>query len=372
MKVEDMKGGYTTGSCATAGMKAGLLALLDKNIVDQVVIENPQGQYIEVPIKAIEVISDIEAKVTVMKDGGDDPDVTHGNDVETTVTLDDTGELRFRAGFGVGTVTKPGLAMPPGEPAINPGPRAMMKIVFEEHCVHGQGVTVTVSVPNGKVLAKKTLNHTLGIEGGISIIGTTGIVKPMSEEGFKNSLVPQLKVMKANGCETAVLVPGRIGQDLAEQVLGIHKNQMAETSNFIGFMLEKAVQIGFKRILIIGHIGKLIKLASGSFHTHNRMSDGRMESIVAYAALEGASQEVCEELFNCQTTESTFPILEREGLTGVYQRVVDRASLRSERYIANEAEVGIIITTLKGEILAMDKHAKEIGELEHWHIPCIS
>jgi len=99
MKVEDMKGGYTTGSCATAGMKAGLLALLDKNIVDQVVIENPQGQYIEVPIKAIEVISDIEAKVTVMKDGGDDPDVTHGNDVETTVTLDNTGELRFRAGF---------------------------------------------------------------------------------------------------------------------------------------------------------------------------------------------------------------------------------------------------------------------------------
>ena len=101
MKVEDMKGGYTTGSCATAGMKAGLLALLDKNIVDQVVIENPQGQYIEVPIKAVEVISDTEAKVTVMKDGGDDPDVTHGNDVETTVTLDNTGELRFRAGFGV-------------------------------------------------------------------------------------------------------------------------------------------------------------------------------------------------------------------------------------------------------------------------------
>ncbi len=328
MRVEDMKGGYTTGSCATAGMKAGLLALLDHDIVDKVVIENPQGQFIEVPIKSVEIISETEAKATVMKDGGDDPDVTHGNDVETSVTLDDTGKLRFRAGFGVGTVTKPGLAMPPGQPAINPGPRTMMKLVFEEFCTHGQGVTVTVSVPNGKVLAKKTLNHTLGIEGGISIIGTTGIVKPMSEEGFKNSLVPQLKVMKANGCETAVLVPGRIGQDLAEQVLGIHKNQMAETS--------------------------------------------RMESIVAYAALEGASQAVCEELFNCQTTESTFPILEREGLTGVYQRVVDRASMRSERYIANEAEVGIIITTLKGEILAMDKHAKEIGELEHWHIPCIS
>lgn len=372
MRVEDMKGGYTTGSCATAGMKAGLLALLDGNIVNRVVIENPQGQYIEVPIKNVTILSATEAKVTVVKNGGDDPDVTHGNDVETIVSINDTGVLAFRAGYGVGTVTKPGLAMPPGEPAINPGPRAMMNIVFEDMCVHGQGVTVTVSVPNGLALAKKTLNHTLGIEGGISIIGTTGIVKPMSEEGFKNSLVPQLEVMKANGCETAVLVPGRIGQDLAAQVLGIHKNQMAETSNFIGFMLEQAVRIGFKRILIIGHIGKLIKLASGSFHTHNRMSDGRMESIVAYAALEGASQNVCEELFSCQTTESTFPILEREGLTGVYQRVVDRASLRSERYIANEAQVGIIITTLQGNILAIDKNAKEIGELESWHIPYLS
>ncbi len=372
MRVEDMKGGYTTGSCATAGMKAGLLALLDHTTVDSVYIENPQGQHIEVPIKSVEVISDTEAKVTVMKDGGDDPDVTHGNDVETTVSLDTTGELMFKAGFGVGTVTKPGLAMPPGEPAINPGPRAMMKIVFNEFCTRGQGVTVTVSVPNGLVLAKKTLNHTLGIEGGISIIGTTGIVKPMSEEGFKNSLIPQLKVMKANGCETAILVPGRIGQDLAERVLGISKNQMAETSNFIGFMLEQAAHIGFKRILIIGHIGKLIKLANGSFHTHNLMSDGRMETIVAYAALEGASQAVCEELFNCQTTESTFPILEREGLNGVYQRIVDRASLRSERYIAGEAQVGIIITTLDGRILGVDQRAQEIGAIEHWNIPCMS
>ena len=370
-KNRKLRYGYTTGSCAAAAAQAATRMLLTGEKVEEVALQTPKGILLHLLIEEISM-DEGRVRCAVQKDGGDDPDVTHGNDVETTVTLDNTGELRFRAGFGVGTVTKPGLAMPPGEPAINPGPRAMMKIVFEEHCVHGQGVTVTVSVPNGKVLAKKTLNHTLGIEGGISIIGTTGIVKPMSEEGFKNSLVPQLKVMKANGCETAVLVPGRIGQDLAEQVLGIHKNQMAETSNFIGFMLEKAVQIGFKRILIIGHIGKLIKLASGSFHTHNRMSDGRMESIVAYAALEGASQEVCEELFNCQTTESTFPILEREGLTGVYQRVVDRASLRSERYIANEAEVGIIITTLKGEILAMDKHAKEIGELEHWHIPCIS
>ncbi|WP_251454447.1 cobalt-precorrin-5B (C(1))-methyltransferase CbiD [Veillonella intestinalis] len=369
MDVESMRGGYTTGSCATAGMKAALLALLQEEFPSQVTVINPQGQPIEVPIKAVEVLSSSEAKATVMKDGGDDPDVTHGTDVVTTVQLTTDGQLQFKAGFGVGTVTKSGLAMPPGEPAINPGPRTMMTTVFQEFCTEGQGVIVTVSVPEGEILARKTLNSTLGIEGGISIIGTTGIVKPMSEEGFKNSLVPQLKVMKAAGYETAVLVPGRIGQELAQNVLGVSINQMAETSNFIGFMLEQAVKIGFKKIVIIGHIGKIIKLASGSFHTHNRMSDGRMETIVAYAALEGASTVVAHELMECRTTEAAMPILAREHLEGVYQLVADRASMRSERYIAQEAQVGIMIATLDGQILAVDETARRIGGEEQWHIP---
>ena len=167
-------------------------------------------------------------------------------------------------------------------------------------------------------------------------------------------------------------MPGRIGQEIAKEQLGISINQMAETSNFIGFMLEQCVKIGFKNILIIGHIGKIIKLASGSFHTHNRMSDGRMETIVAYAALEGASREVCEELMDCRTTEAAMPIIEREHLEGIYQRVADRASLRSMRYIAQDAKVGIIISTLDGTILAVDEVAKEIGEEESWHIPCMS
>lgn len=369
MDIEAMRGGYTTGSCATAGMKAALMALLQEEYPTRVTVINPQDTPIEVPVKSVEVLSDTEARATVVKDGGDDPDVTHGTDVVTTVQLTDDGTLQFRAGFGVGTVTKPGLAMPPGEPAINPGPRIMMTTVFNEFCTAGQGVIVTVSVPNGEVRAKKTLNSTLGIEGGISIIGTTGIVKPMSEEGFKNSLVPQLTVMKAAGYETAVLVPGRIGQELAKNVLGIAINQMAETSNFIGFMLEQCVKAGFKKIVIIGHIGKIIKLASGSFHTHNRMSDGRMETLVAYAALDGASTKVANEIMECRTTEAAMPILAREHLTSVYQRVADRASMRSERYIANEAEVGIIIATLDGEILAVDETAKRIGGEEHWQIP---
>lgn len=375
MDTREMKGGYTTGSCATAGMKAALWALLKEECPTMVTVINPQDQPISVPIKAVTTLSATEATATVVKDGGDDPDVTHGTDVVTTVRLTDDGSLSFHAGFGVGIITKPGLQLPPGEPAINPGPRAMMKRVFDELQGEGllahHGVAVTVSVPAGEVLAKKTLNSTLGIEGGISIIGTTGIVKPMSEEAFKDSLVPQLKVMKAAGYETAILVPGRIGQDLAQKLFCISVNQMAETSNFIGFMLEQCVKIGFKKIVIIGHVGKLIKLASGSFHTHNRMSDGRIETLIAYAALEGASQAVAEELWHCRTTEAAMPILAAHGLTAVYDRIAARASLRSERYIAGEAEVGIVLATMDGELLAMDETARRIGGEEHWHIPCM-
>ncbi len=371
MDIENMRGGYTTGSCATAGMKAGLVALSTGERVQKITVRNPQGQDIEVPIKDVHIVSADKVEVTIIKDAGDDPDVTHGTDVVTTVAIIPDKGLYFKAGYGVGTVTKPGLALPPGEPAINPGPRTMMGYVYEEYRHMYPGIMVTVSVPEGMRLAKKTLNQTLGIEGGISIIGTTGIVKPMSEEAFKDSLVPQLTVMKASGCKVAVLVPGRIGQELAETVLHIPASQLAETSNFIGFMLEQCVKIGFKEILIVGHIGKIIKLASGSFHTHNRMSDGRMETIVAYAALEGASTDVAHELMNCQTTEGALPILEREQLTGVYQRIADRASMRSERYIAGEAKVGIIISTLEGDILAIDDNARRIGDIEQWNIPSI-
>lgn len=398
MAQKELRGGYTTGASAAAGMKAALLALLQDEYVSTVSVLNPQGVALELPINDVRVLSPHSAQAIVIKDGGDDPDVTHGAQIITTIELTTDDGLQFRGGHGVGTVTKSGLALEPGEPAINPGPRTMMAQVYEEFretiksineikrikgretaegikaskgvdMVEGgyKGLLVTVSVPTGLELAKKTLNGTLGIEGGISIIGTTGIVKPMSEEGFKNSLIPHLQVMKASGYKTAVLVPGRIGRDLGEKQLGIPAEQMAETSNFIGFMLEQAVQIGFKRILLIGHIGKIVKLASGSFHTHNRMSDGRIETLVAYAALEGASQAVAQEIMDCQTTEAVHTILEREGLTAVYQRVADRAALRSARYISGDADVGVIIANLDGTILACDAQATQFLREEGWH-----
>lgn len=369
MDFQNMRSGYTTGSCATAGMKACLLALLQKEFVSEVSIVNPQGEVLYIPIKQLECLSATECRAVVIKDAGDDPDVTHGTDIVTIVQLNNSGKLTFEAGIGVGTVTKSGLAIAPGEPAINPGPRIMMQKVFEDIKSENLGVNVIVSVPDGMALAAKTLNETLGVVGGISIIGTTGIVKPMSEEGFKNSLVPQLQVMKASGYDMAILVPGRIGQDLAKNVLHLNEEQLAETSNFIGFMLEQAVRIGFKKILIIGHLGKIIKLSSGSFHTHNRMSDARMETLAAYAALYGASQDIVKEILEARTTEAAMPIIDNAKLTDIYSYAAERAGIRSMRYIHQEAEVGIILSTLDGKILAVNNFAKIWGGERKWNIP---
>lgn len=370
MKSNKMKSGYTTGTCATAGVKACLLALLEDEIVETLSVLSPQGRIIKVPIKEVVILGNKSAKAIVIKDAGDDPDITNGAEIITNVEINSELGVKFKAGEGVGIITKEGLSLPIGEPAINLGPRTMIKQVYDELCANKFGITVTVSVTNGKELAKKTLNQTLGIIGGISIIGTTGIVRPMSEEAFKDSLLPQLDIIKAAGYNTIVLVPGQIGKNIAKQV-GIKSEQLAETSNFIGFMLEKSVEIGFKNIIIIGHIGKLIKLSSGSFHTHNRMSDGRLETLAAYAGLYGADVSIIKEILEATTTEAVIPILKENNLNEIYQYAADRASERAMRYVAKEARVGVIMATLKGDILAVSKMAEDIGKEVGWIINCI-
>lgn len=358
MNFYQMKSGYTTGSCATAGMKAALIALVYGKFIKYTTIKSPQLEDIIVPIKKVELIDETLAKAIVIKDAGDDPDITNGAEIHVSVKIIDNKGLFFKAGKGVGKVTKKGLALPIGEPAINPGPRKMMQLVYESFKDEIEGLEVCISVPSGEDLAKKTLNPTLGIVGGISIIGTTGIVKPMSEEGFKNSLIPQLKVIKEAGYEEVILVPGRIGHLVAKK-LGYPAEQMAETSNFIGFMLEQAVRIGFRKILIIGHIGKLIKLSSGSFHTHNKMSDGRLETLAAYAGLFGASRYVIRQILEANTTEAVLPIISNNALFQVYDYAVKRAVIRAERYIHNEASINIVMSSLDGKVLANSKNKKK-------------
>ncbi|HCP95952.1 MAG TPA: cobalamin biosynthesis protein CbiD, partial [Anaerovibrio sp.] len=215
--------------------------------------------------------------------------------------------------------------------------------------------------------AKKTLNPILGVVGGISIIGTTGVLRPMSEEAFKDSLVPQISVALASGFKTQIFVPGKIGDRIATS-WGLPSAAMVQTSNFIGHMLETAADKGLERVLLFGHIGKIAKVAAGVFHTHNRMGDGRMETMAAYSAAAGMPPEGVQEILAAVTTEEALPVIERYHLESVYSTIAARASLRARRYVFEKMQIGTVMVTLQGKLLGMDDTARRIGEDFGWNI----
>ena len=338
-----------------------------------------------IPIKKIEKLAEDSLapviRAEVVKDAGDDPDITNGTSVFVTLTLarseDDLKavpgvsvrheNILFEAGEGIGHATKPGLSLSVGEPAINPGPRQLVHNSLLEAFGSPRPCRVRIDIPAGRELAKKTLNPVLGIEGGISIIGTTGVLRPMSEEAFKESLVPQIKVARAAGFDTQIFVPGKIGERIAAS-WGLPEAGMVQTSNFIGYMLEAAAEIGLKRILLFGHIGKLAKVAAGVFHTHNRVGDARLEVLAAYSGAMGMPGEGIERILGAVTTEEALPVIGEYGLERVYERIAARASYRAERLIFNKVQVGTVLVTLQGELLGMDDRAREIGGDFGWNI----
>ena len=385
-----LRGGYTTGACVAAGAKAAALYMQDSLTADVVEITALDGTRLLIPIKKIERLDDGRLpegalppviRAEVVKDAGDDPDITNGTSVFVTLTLarseDDLKavpgvsvrheNILFEAGEGIGHATKPGLSLSVGEPAINPGPRQLVHNSLLEAFGSPRPCRVRIDIPAGRELAKKTLNPVLGIEGGISIIGTTGVLRPMSEEAFKESLVPQIKVARAAGFDTQIFVPGKIGERIAAS-WGLPEAGMVQTSNFIGYMLEAAAEIGLKRILLFGHIGKLAKVAAGVFHTHNRVGDARLEVLAAYSGAMGMPGEGIERILGAVTTEEALPVIAEYGLERVYERIAARASYRAERLIFNKVQVGTVLVTLQGELLGMDDRAREIGGDFGWNI----
>lgn len=375
---KQLKGGYTTGACLAAGAKAGAMIMQGEDPGDRVDIVALDGTPLQIPIASVELLAH-GVKVEIIKDAGDDPDITNGTSVFITFSFLTQEQLQpvygqsilykqilFEAGQGIGHATKPGLSLAVGEPAINPGPRQLVynsikDIIGEKACL------VRVDIPAGTELATKTLNPVLGIEGGISVIGTTGVLRPMSEEAFKNSLVPQIEVAKAAGFTTQIFVPGKIGERIATS-WGLPKEAMVQTSNFIGFMLEAGADHGLERILLFGHIGKLAKVAAGVFHTHNRVGDARLEVLAAYSAAQGMPAEGVQRILQAVTTEEALPVIEEYGLQSVYQVIAARASYRAERLLFNRLQVGTVLVTLQGKLLGMDEKAKEIGRDFGWQI----
>ncbi len=363
---KELRGGYTTGACMAAGVKAALLYRAGE-YCERMTLIALDGTPLEIPVKSIEKTDD-GIRVEIVKDAGDDPDITNGVSVFTTVRELPAGSgVVFQAGEGIGTVTKAGLSVPVGSPAINPGPRRLTENIVHELLGDDAALEVTVSIPAGTELSKKTLNPVLGVIGGISVIGTTGVLRPMSEEGFKNSLLPQIDVAKAAGYDTQIFVPGKIGENIAIK-FGLPQEAIVQTSNFIGFMLDAAAERNLKRVLLFGHLGKLAKVAAGVFHTHNRVGDGRLEAMASYAAAEGLPAEGVRRILAATTTEDAMPVISEYGLTTVYDILAEHASLRSERHVFGELFVGTVMVTLKGELLGMDDHAREIGRDFHWNI----
>ena len=375
---KQLKGGYTTGACLAAGAKAGAMIMQGEDPGDRVDIVALDGTPLQIPIASVELLAH-GVKVEIIKDAGDDPDITNGTSVFITFSFLTQEQLQpvygqsiiykqifFEAGQGIGHATKPGLSLAVGEPAINPGPRQLVynsikDIIGEKACL------VRVDIPAGTELATKTLNPVLGIEGGISVIGTTGVLRPMSEEAFKNSLVPQIEVAKAAGFTTQIFVPGKIGERIVTS-WGLPTEAMVQTSNFIGFMLEAGADHGLERILLFGHIGKLAKVAAGVFHTHNRVGDARLEVLAAYSAAQGMPAEGVQRILQAVTTEEALPVIEEYGLQSVYQVIAARASYRAERLLFNRLQVGTVLVTLQGKLLGMDEKAKEIGRDFGWQI----
>jgi len=361
-----LRTGITTGASAAAAAKAAASALFSGLFPANVTVVNPAGDEIKVPINRYYDLPGGKGAV-VIKDGGDDPDVTNGLEITVSVSPAPKGSITLRGGEGVGIVTRPGLQVPVGKPAINPVPEQMIKTALAEVLPEEHGCTVTISVPGGVKAAERTLNPRMGILGGISILGTTGIVRPMSEEAFKDSLAPQLDLALAAGFKSVVLTPGRMGWRNALHY-GLPENAVVEMSNFVGFMLDACVDKGINKVLLWGHHGKLIKVAAGIFHTHSRIADARGETMAALAASLGAGRETVRSIMNCNTTEAMTQILDEHNLPGVLELAARRASSRAAEYTKGRLIVGTALLSMDGRLVAADRQAHEIGSELGWRV----
>jgi cobalt-precorrin-5B (C1)-methyltransferase len=350
--------GTTTGACAAAAAKAALITLLG-NPVDRVGIPSPIGIRFEILVKECRKLSDDTAVATVIKDSGDDIDVTDKLEISATVRLTDDGKITIKGSKGIGIATKPGLPVPIGESAINPVPRRMIENAIKEVLPPGKGVEVTLNIPEGEKVAEKTLNSKLGVVGGISILGTTGVVKPLSLEACRRSLVPQIDVAIARGYERIFLVPGNIGERITKQLFKVPEDAIIQTGDFMGYMLDKAVEKGAKDIIILGHPGKLVKLAAGIFNTHHKVADARNEVIAAYAGAIGADNKLINAILQSNTTEEAIELLKQANLLRpTFDKIAEKISSRVMERVRDQAKIGVILVSLDGTIVGINENAR--------------
>ena len=351
--------GFTTGTCAAAASAGAARMLLSGKVIENITVITPSGNSVTVGLTDIKKENDY-VSCAVQKDSGDDPDVTDKILVYSTVSYEKSG-ITVDGGEGVGRVTKKGLKQQIGEAAINPVPRKMieeqLKTAASDYSYDG-GLKAVISVPMGIQIAKKTFNPRLGIEGGISILGTTGIVEPMSEQALIDTISVELDVRKAQNEEFIIVTPGNYGQDFLRDNLGIAVDKCVKCSNFIGDTIDMCIEKGFKSMLLVGHIGKLSKLGCTIYNTHSRYADGRMEAFALCAALCGAEREVLENILGCITTDAALEILKKEGIFDETIKMLEKRIDRSLKLRAKGSiEIGMITLSEEYGILCKTENA---------------
>lgn len=336
--------GYTTGACAAAAAGAAASMLLGGDAPATWRLDTPKGVPLELDILEAQLGSDF-ARCAVRKDGGDDPDITDGVLVFATVRKADAG-IAIDGGEGIGRVTKPGLDQPVGAAAINSVPRRMIREQLEaasKSAGYSGGLSVVISIPGGEALARRTFNPRLGVEGGLSVIGTTGIVEPMSSAALVDTIRLELNVRREGGARGVVLCPGNYGETFAREVLGLRDAATVTVGNFIGDAVDAAVAAGFERVLLVGHVGKLAKLGIGARNTHSENGDGRMETLTACALAVGADADLARRILACVTTDAALAELNAAGLLKPAMDALGaRIAATLARWTTDDVRVGFV------------------------------
>lgn len=359
-----LRRGYTTGTCAAAAAKAAAIMLLEERELSSVWLLTPCGVELTLEVRDT-VRGPASVSCGIIKDSGDDPDVTNGMTVYAKVTKTaERGFISIDGGEGIGRVTKPGLDQSVGNAAINSTPRRMITeallSVCEDHA-YGGGLSVLIYAPEGKELAKKTFNERLGIVGGISILGTTGIVEPMSDSAVVETIRTELSVRAAAGKKAVLFTPGNYGADFIKNSLGLEPSAAVMTSNFIGDAFVLASEAGFSEALLIGHIGKLVKLAGGMFNTHSRWGDCRAEIFASHAALSGAGNETVARIMDSAMTDDMLRLIDADGLKDdVMRSIMKKIEFQLTQRHLGTMRAGVIAFSNVYGILGMTGDAKEI------------